>query len=268
MKCTINPSPFEYASVDVLIPFHGEYHRVKKLMESILQLTSSPKIRVFLIDDCSPNESFIDGWKEYQSTVRAYDPFEGMVEKETRKKIFGIRLNKHLGFGAAIKVGAQASDAPYICILHSDCLIKSPRWLLAMGESLLNMKQQGVKLVSARSNNSGCDVQNLEGDYADKVKDFIVDEPLPLYCALFHRELFNRIGGHIKSYPYAGYEGDELFYRMKKHGYGQGVSGEAWVYHEGESTIKNLWQDPKIKKIMLGNSEKFEKDLKNMGYQL
>lgn len=220
-------------SVDILIPFHGQYESVRKLVESILEKTRYTPYQITLIDDCSPNDAFI----------------------ETMKKltyINCIRTKEHLGFGNAINFGVQQTKQPYVCVIHSDCLIQTPNWLEALGESLLNLKDQKVRLVSAKSNNPVSDIKELLSESPMISKDIVATEFLSLFCFMFHRELFNRIGSGIKPYPYGLYEDEELFHRMNKFNFKQGISGSSWVYHKGGATIQALWQENlKSKKIML-----------------
>lgn len=232
LKCKMRVSPFAGLKVDIIIPFHGLYDQVGRLLESILRGTYTNQYQIILVDDASPNKNFL-------------------IETEV-PYLKKVRLNQRVGFGGALKAGFQVSSSPYVCFLNSDCLIQHPTWLSAMGESLLNGKAKNIRLVSARSNNPVCDISQLKGERGSVIEDTIVDSPLPLYCALCHRELFNRIGGFIKEYPYGYYEDAELFYRMEKYGFKQGISGKSWVYHEGAATIQASWkQDPEVKQVML-----------------
>ena len=43
------------SKVDIIIPFHGQYHKVTRLIESILRFTHSNPYHLILVDDCSPN---------------------------------------------------------------------------------------------------------------------------------------------------------------------------------------------------------------------
>lgn len=153
-----------------------------------------------------------------------------------------IRCEEQLGFGGAAKVGFDSSENPYVVFINSDCLITNGNWLRGLGESLLEMKKDGVKMVSSRTNNSVGGSLKQKGDKNENVDNVILetDEHLSLYCFMCHRDLFYHIGGFIKPYPIGYYEDEELAFRMKKHNFKQGVSGKSWVYHEGEATIKSL----------------------------
>lgn len=228
----IKPHAFSQFTVDIIIPFHGQYHHVRNLIESILRRTATNKYKIYLVDNGSPNKSFLDDMRE--------TPY-----------VECIRFDENLGFGAALEAGFKAGSNPYVCLMNSDCTIEHPNWLLAMGESLLAMRPLGVKLVTARTDNPGIDSPALKSSKYDKGEDKVLDTAAPLYCCLCHRELFRRIGGFIKHYPLGGFEDEELFWRMKSYGFKQGVSGKSWVHHEGRATVDALIQtSPDLEQVM------------------
>lgn len=234
----------DLCSVDIIIPFHGQYDHVRRLLSSVLHKTRSNPIWVTLVDDGSPNLGFLE-----------------TISQAPRTQC--IRLEQQSGFGNALRVGYENTEQPYICFLNSDCVVHNGSWLEELGTALLTMREDNVRLVSARSNNPLSDIPELKSECMEAIPNVIVDSPLPLYCAMCHRELFNRIGGFIKSYPYGWYEDEELFWRMHKHGFRQGIAGRSWVHHEGEATIQYLWKkNPAIKQTMLENKERCLQDIR------
>lgn len=233
-------------TVDILIPFHGNYTGVRKLVKSILEQTRSNPYQITLIDDASPNKEFVETMRQAPQTKC-------------------IRLNKQVGFGAALYEGFNKTTQPFVCILHSDCEIVSYNWLEDMGNTLFKLHDSNVRLVSARTDNSLSDIPELEGERGTPADDIIVDRALPLYAALFERNLFNQIGGFIKPYPFAGFENEELYWRMSKYGFKQAISGRSWVRHQGEGTIGPLVKKrPEILTIMNENRNRCLKDVKTL----
>jgi len=221
----ITQSNFSRSPVDIIIPFHGQYDKVSRLVKSILKATLSNPYQICLVDDASPNAEFIKEMKSVAQTIT-------------------IRNEKQLGFGGSLKVGFNATEQPWVVFLNSDCHIEQAGWLIEMGRSLLELKPKGVKMVSARSNNPGVGCDQLKADINTVSEDYILQKPefLPLYCAMCHRELFNHIGGFIKNYPLM-FEDEELAARMRKYGYKQAVCGKSWVSHEGGATLDRLYAD-------------------------
>lgn len=235
--------------VDIIIPFHNECASVTKLLESIFRFTKGVPYRITLVDDCSASSDkgkYGDNFKDFRG-------------------IKVVKTEKHSGFGAALAAGFKATDFPYVLFMHSDCRIETATWLKELGNSLIKFKANNIpiKMVSARSDNPGddCDVL-LKGEKEDVGSDRAIEGTLPLYCALSHRELFQRIGGFIKPYPYAWYEDQELSHRMRLRGYLQGVSGKSWVKHIGGLTINKLWKKKTIREQMEKNRERCIADMK------
>lgn len=249
--------PFSRSAVDILIPFHGQYEKVSALIKSILLSVKSNPYQINLIDDASENKNFGEEIKNefVKNTPQGFKP-----------QVNYIRSEKQVGFGAALKLGFESTENPWILIMHSDCLVEDSNFMIQMGQSLLNWKKQGlpVKMVSARSDNPGdCDLAKAK-ILEKSDKDIILkDETLPLFCAMCNRDLFHYINGFIKSYPYAWYEDEELAHRMRKYELMQGISTKAWVKHYGGSTIEYVWRsNPESKKIMENNRNLCLKDIK------
>jgi GT2 family glycosyltransferase len=242
--------PFGNQLVDIIVPFYGQYDSVSKLMESLIYHTSIVNFRVCVIDDCSPNVIFHEAAFEVFPNVKV------------------VRNTSRLGFGASLEVGIKTLEKekkifPWLVFMHSDVVIEDPNWLLFLGQTMLNLKDKGVKMVSATTNNTTTNNPYLEAKSPEKREDIVLENGyLPLYCSLCHRELFNKIKGYVKHYPYMGYEDRELANRMRHYGFKQGISGKSWVRHNGASTLKA--QDPGIIKIIENNKNLWNEDVKNL----
>jgi GT2 family glycosyltransferase len=233
------PSLFN-APVDIVIPFHGQYEKVTALLESIYRYTRSNYITITLMDDCSPNETFLTNVsKNIQKRTNLFNAIRGVEQR---------------GFAGASKVAFERTENPYVCLLNSDCLIEDGNWLRALGETLLALKSEGVRMVAPLTNNAvgGHDAQ--QGERADRSDDHVIltgEEHLSMYCVLCHRELFARCGGFLQEYPYGFYEDVEFAWRMRKYDFKQAVCRSSWVQHEGMATITGLWRkDEKIRTVM------------------
>lgn len=232
------------SAIDIIIPFYGHYAQVRECVENILQHTAIEPYSIHLVDDGSKGASFLS---DIQKT--------GLV--------FVHKSPEQLGFGAALKIGFDASSSPWVVFLNSDCIPQHSHWLNYLRKSMETLKSSGVKLVSARMNHGGtgtfpeCLISKNGEDFVD---DIVADQPLPLICCLVNRQLFNVIGGFIKPYKYGWYEDEELFWRMKYHGFTQAVCGSSWIKHLGGLTVNGLSKD--AQKIMEANKTEFLKDVK------
>lgn len=240
------------SKVDIIVPFHGQYQKVTRLIESILRGTLTNPYTLTLVDDCSPNADYAG---------HHLSDLKGLQVLQTPQR---------LGFGGACFHGFKNTKSPWVCFINSDCVVEDLGWLRAMGETLMDLKGKGVRMVSPLTNNAlGHTYQEMTKEEfgalepSEERADLILDidnkdsegesdpEYLSMYCFMCHRELFARCGGFIRDYPYGWYEDMEFAYRMKKRGFKQAVCRSAWVYHEGECTIRELWRKhPETRKIM------------------
>lgn len=227
-----------HAQVDIIIPYHGLYDRVSALLSSIFSFTRSNYYEIYLVDDNSPNDKFI---------VQMRQNAEKNAQRLKQPNIIHTKRNEtQLGFAGSCRVGYEMGESPYVCFLHSDCLIKDTKWLLSLGECLLSLKSQNVRVVSSKTNNA---VNGDPAQFGHKSEGFTIleDSFLSLYCWMCHRELFNRIGGFLKEYPYGGYEDEEFAYRLAHYGYKQAVCHSSYVEHTGGATLKAcLRQNPNL----------------------
>jgi GT2 family glycosyltransferase len=225
--------------VDIIIPFHGQYEKVTKLVSSLIYYTKIPHFRICIVDDASPNKDYI-GY--------GFEQIPNLLE---------IRNDQQLGFGASIQRGVESlekikrSNQPifsWIVIMHSDCEVVEPNWLLYLGQSIMKLKNSGIKMVSPLTNNPTIETMKMKAskslvpENGEQLNDIILtedDDYLPLYCAMCHRELFRRIG-FIKHYPYAGYENKEFAKRMHKYGFYQAVSVRSFIKHKGDCTLQYM----------------------------
>jgi GT2 family glycosyltransferase len=208
-----------------------------------------------VVDDCSPNTVFQE---------LAFDGFPNV-------KV--VRNPSRLGFGASLEVGVKALEQerkvfPWVVFMHSDVIIEDTNWLLFLGQSMLNLKDRGVKMVSATTNNPSTNNSFLESKSPQQREDIVLENGyLPLYCSMCHRELFKRIG-HVKHYPYMGYEDREYADRMRHFGFKQGISGKSWVKHEGAVTLKYLQaNEAEVLPIIEQNKNKWKEDIKNLSHK-
>lgn len=237
----------ESKGFSILIPYHGQYTMLRELIGSICLYTRNIPYRITIIDDGSPN-------KDYFSTLAQLP------------NIDGARLDEQKGFGAAVNIGIKLTKRPWIVILNSDCKIVEVGWLMELYKSLCALKEKNVGLVSARSDNPPGDHPLLKTrrEPREDIGNVVTDKALPLFCALLSRKMYEKVGP-LKEYPYGWYEDEEYFWRMKKNGYLQAVSGRTWVEHAGGATVKELWrQKPETKNIMEDNRKLCLTDLKQL----
>ncbi|RDJ35108.1 MAG: glycosyltransferase [Crenarchaeota archaeon] len=251
----IKNTPFSRAKVDILIPFHEQHDKVSALINSILLNVKSNPYRITLIDDGSANREFISTFKDYdKGRPMGAQPILQFIRNEQR-----------LGFAKALEKGLEATRNPWLMIMHSDCLVEDPQWMLEMGKSLLLLKNKNVKMVSAKCQKPYPGVTHkIVGRKRERKADVVLEDGfLPLFCVMCHRDLFRHIGGFIKNYT--TYEDEELAIRMNHHGYKQAICGSSFIYHEGGCTYNYLVKKhPEILEEMDRSRELAANDIRSL----
>lgn len=241
-------------SVDILIPFYGQYKKVGDLCRSLWKtLGLYHNYNICLIDDASPNNYFIEGFRNAPRTT--------LIQNAIR-----------LGFGGALNVGFNQTNRDFVLIMHSDCVAEGHSWLKELFKTLFTLRNKKVVMVSPMTNNPGTGPDCLKmkkNEFLNRKpqKDFILEEGcLPLYCALAPREIFGRINGFVKPYPIGWYEDEELSYRIRASGHKLGVAVNSWINHVGAATVNDILRDePTAKDIMENNRQKCIEDMRKLG---
>lgn len=258
----VGQGEYAHAVVDIIVPFHGQYEKVTRLVKSLYRGTSSNPFRLILVDDGSPNATFA----EHLGRDRDRERIDNLVI---------VRNDRHEGFGSALWTGFLKVEYPYVCFLNSDCVIEDVDWLRALFETYARQRAGGVKFVSSRMDNPTSGDPRVRGTRATKTRDVVLDPKsidqivghdtfVPLTATLCHRDLFDRIGGFVKPYPVGMYEDLELACRLFAHGYRQAISGASYVHHDGGATFASLAASPDAREQIGENFARCCRDIKSL----
>lgn len=250
LKSKIENNPFHLSPVEIIIPFHNEHSRVAKLIDSIFKTVLDNFYLITLVDDCSLNKGFV---KEFSKTpgVRIF--------RQEKQKGFGAAVNLALSNPFSVRIDGMKSSIPWVIIMHSDVVVEDNQWLGNMGNSMMKLKNSGVKMISPKTNNPVEQNLALKGDKGLISDDVVLKEGfLPMYCVMAHRELFSKVG-QLKEFPYAGTEAEEYALRMRSKGYLQAVCGSSWVNHFGRASLAHYDNHHKIQKILQKTKNDFKK---------
>ncbi len=240
------------SQVDIVIPYHSAEVYLLRLLKSLFRLTSRVSYRVFLIDDCSPNQTF----------------GPDLISEEKLDNLFYFRTPDRLGFAGSCEYGLKKTTNSYVCFLNSDCLVTDPAWLVRLGEALIDYRKQNVRVVSPVTDNpvGGHELQRGEQGLEDNVCILDNDSSLSLYCFMVHRDLFSHSGGFLKSYGLGMYEDVEWAHRLNKFGFRQAIVRHSFIQHVGEVTFKRAFsRNPEnITKLLEENRLSCIRDIKSL----
>lgn len=259
MHSNIRRSIFQTEKVDIIIPFHGEQGKVSNLIKSIVMAVRSNPYRITVIDDASPEK--LDN--NTNSFVADLKNFDNNRPPGTIPILQAFRSEQHLGFGGAVRYGLQQTKYPWVLVMHSDCIVEQPNFMLEMGKCLIRNQSKNVCLVTAKSNNPKNGDPRVFGDRNPTPDIMLEDSFAPLFCFMCPRRLFERIGA-LREYPYTGYEDEEFYHRMTSKGLKQMICGSSWVKHEGGGTMTKLLKNEAIKAEVDKNRDRCLNDLRQI----
>ena len=233
--------------VGIILPFHGRYDCVLKCVESIYKLTKTNPYKIYLVDDGSPNVNFMTGFKK-------------------SNKIIPVRLNTQVGYASACEAGFAKSTEPFLVFLHSDCVVEEGNWLKSMGETLLKLQPQRVRMVGPLSNNplGGDERQKANKNEQHPSRTVILEDThISSCCFMVQRDLFEQTRGFLKNYPLGYWEDEEFAHRMRHFRLKQAICGTSWVRHVGEETYKEIFRkNPNLLKVIDENRERCIQDMR------
>ena len=210
-------------SVDLVIPFHGEYYLVVKLIESIIRLVKYPKYKIILVDDASKSPNI----------KQSFSKFEGI-------KV--IRHETQAGFAASVNTGIRAAESDFVCVLHSDVEVVEQNvfWNLARG--LNDLKNEKVAFISATTDNPmSKDCAFLKSTSSRSESPVIIQDNqyLPYFCTMLSRPVYLKLGGFFE-FPYCWFEDKLIAKKCHASGYRMAYHPAAYLRHNGGATVKSL----------------------------
>jgi len=133
----------------------------------------------------------------------------------------------------------QASSSEYICLLNNDTVV-FPNWLNNMFNTLTSVPNCGFVGPSTNCcHGPQSEIKTYEEAVAISEPKYVkMMQPLSGFCLLFHKKIWNRLGGFDEKYQLYGQESDFLDRakkRLNMDGYWQRNS---FVFHYGETSVK------------------------------
>jgi len=179
-----------------------------------------------------------------------------------------IRQTKNLGFAGGNNVGISEfladESISHICLLNSDVIV-SDFWL----DRLLRFDKPIIGCVTNKADGEQCipiDFELRRGDYpvdapevayakafssvqsfAEKryraFEDGLVNSDFTFFCALIHRDVFDRIGFLDEAFFPGGYEDDDYLIRARAAGFAPAVARDTFIFHWGSASFGQLSED-------------------------
>lgn len=177
-----------------------------------------------------------------------------------------IKNSTNRGYAAGCNQGLAAARGEYLVLLNNDVLV-TPGWLSALQRCQQRVPQIGI--VGPLTNNAS-GVQGLGPQaYGDAGLDhfaqawhrrfggrWIPSRRLVGFCILFHRELYQQIGGLDERFGTGNYEDDDFCLRSAIAGYRNVIAGDVYLHHYGSVSFAGAGLD--YRHVLCGNWSLFK----------
>ena len=220
-KPVVNIRPPAEKLIDIIVPFHGCYESVNKLIKSIFMYSSQIINKLILVDNGSENKEF------------------GLMYSQ-HPKIKIIRSEKNLGFGAGVNLGMRNVEKTIVVIMHGDSCLVDRKSLSNLYKDFISMRHDNVAMMTAITNNPQVNENILQRkNVVDEPPKLIINNFVPMYCCIIELAAWHSTQG-IPEFPLAWFEDEAFCYKLTKLGYKIAISYKSFVEHKGSLTIKSL----------------------------
>lgn len=228
----INDQPFTYTKnpVSIIVPIYNAIDDVKTCLERLRSFTK-PNIRVFLINDASP------------------DPrIKELLTKANKDGRFIVIHNENnLGFTKTVNKGITLAENDDVVLLNSDARV-TPRWLEGMQRALSTDSR--IATVTAMSDRAGAfSAPNIGNDndlpvgvteieyaraFRRRAKGVYPSVPTGNgFCMYIRRACIDEIGAlDEEAFPRGYGEENDFCMRARAHGWRHVIDDRTYVFHD------------------------------------
>lgn len=217
---------------DVIIPVYNSAEWVNLCIYALMNNTDMNLLnKIILVDDCSNIET---------------ERFLNNIKNKYKDKIILSKNRENLGFVKTVNSGLKQSNADYVLLLNTDCLVADKTI-----EKLINNmeKDSNIGLMCPISSNAanltlemfpGFSYMQMDKLLESKFKEMTFDACTVVgNCLMISRECLNKVGLLDEAYGMGyGEETDYQFKAMKK-GFKAKVAIDTYVFHKSEASFGN-----------------------------
>lgn len=241
-----------FPKISIIVLCYNQLDYTKVCVESILKNTAYPNYELILVDNNSQD-----------------DTAQWLQEMDAKHDCIKILLNKtNRGFAGGNNDGLQIATGDYLLLLNNDTLV-TRGWLTSM---LAKFSNPSVGMVGPVTNSIGnesrinVDYENTDDmplfahNYTTKNAGMIYpNDPsyLAMFCVMFSRDIFNRIGLLDENYGRGMFEDDDYSAAIHNLDLRTVIAEDAFVHHFGSVSFKKL-EDAEYRALVERNKAYFE----------
>lgn len=246
--------------IDVIVPQFGHGQKTREMVYSIWQNYwhghPTLDIRVILVDNGSEESALAEG-------MGILRPGKDLV----------IRSSKNLGFVRGTNLGICASDAPYVVFQNNDTLVYPGLYeslkaavdtplIGAAGpissetehswQSWNRIAERGILDFSTiykefRYLPHETRAKMLSEDRVSRGVLYTQSKMLAFFCTMFRAETIRQTGLLSTDFGVGLGDDDDYCARIRLQGYKVALCLDAYVFHDGRSTFKQVYSDAELK---------------------
>ena len=216
---------------DIIVCVHNSPKHLELCLDSIFKSADLKIFNVIIVDD--------DSDKVTKQLINEFKSQYG-------ENIEVITNQKNIGYVKSANKGTRKSISENIVLVNSDVIV-TKNWLEKFHSAL--KKDHSIGLISALSNNAvnltikmplGFDYLKMNAMIEKNSKKIYPDAMTVVgYCLLITRKVIDKIGIFDEIYSPAYGEETDYHFKAINNGFRAVVSDDTYVFHIGESSIKN-----------------------------
>jgi len=224
-----------FPSIDIVVPIYNALDVVKECIKSVIGCTAVP-YTLICVDDASDAET--SNW------------LEGL--QEVYPQVTLLRNDENIGYTRTVNRGFRASNADWVCVLNSDCIV-TKNWMEYLVEVALLEDRIGIvsPLSNAASYQSVPRIKQATGEWhfnplpgkttPEDMSRIVREHSMAAYpkaevangfCQLISRDMLDAIGLlDERTFPRGFGEENDLCARAIKNDWQIRIADDTYVYH-------------------------------------
>ncbi|MGM0879645.1 MAG: glycosyltransferase family 2 protein [Bacillota bacterium] len=240
-----------FPKVSIIMITHNRWTYSKQCLDSLLNHNDYPHVEIIVVDNASSDET-----KQRLSEISG-----------SNLKVIFSPVNT--GFSRGNSIGCKAATGDILILLNNDTIV-TPGWISRLIGPLMDHPDLGM--VGPMTNYAGNDqrldhfigdsVRGADPDWLDHFYHFYkgrwrCTDFLAFFCVAIKREVYEKVGDLDPHYGTGMFEDNDYCERVKQAGYEMAIIEDAFVYHQGSVSFKQL-KDEEYRSLWNKNKSYFE----------